>query len=101
MKRTNVAVDEDLLKEARQVLGERTYAATITRALEDTVRKSRFRQALDAFQREAGKGDFFWPGYLEEIRPNADAAIDSKKRISANETRAPRDRKRSTVRGSR
>jgi hypothetical protein len=71
MKRTNVVVDEVLLENARRAIGERTYSATITAALEEVVRKDRLKKALDAFQQEAGKGDFFWPGYLQEIRPDA------------------------------
>ncbi|MFP5245878.1 MAG: type II toxin-antitoxin system VapB family antitoxin [Thermoanaerobaculia bacterium] len=96
MKRTNVILDEKLLDDARRVTGERTYSATITNALRRVVRQEEFRRALDEFQREAAKGDFFWPGYLEEIRPNAYSVLEEKekKRVSAHEKRAPQKKSR-------
>jgi hypothetical protein len=89
MKRTNVVLDEKLLEKARRVSGERTYTAAITKALEDYVKKSDFWEAYQRFEDEAAKGDFFWPGYLEEIAPNA-YSLQKPKRASAHEKRAPR-----------
>lgn len=90
MKRTNVVLDEELLETARRVTGERTYSGTITKALEAIVKQDRLQRALDEFQREAAKGGFFTPGYLEEIRPNAYSIEKRRERISADEKRVPR-----------
>jgi len=92
MKRTNVIVDEELLEKARVALGEKTYSGAISKALERVVKQRDFWAALDRFQEEAAKGDFFWPGYLEEIRPNAYSL--KKERVSAHEKRAPEVKKR-------
>ena len=43
MKRTNVVLDEELLEEAVRVSGERTYARTIERALQEMVRRAKVR----------------------------------------------------------
>jgi hypothetical protein len=95
MKRTNVVLDEELLEKARRVSGERTYTAAITKALEEYVKQRDFWEAYQRFEDEAAKGDFFWPGYLEEIAPNAyTLRADKKKRISAHEQRAPRKKSR-------
>ncbi len=91
MKRTNVVLDEELLEKARRVSGERTYTAAITKALQEYVKKHDFWEAYRRFEAEAAKGDFFWPGYLEEIAPNAySLQADKKKRISAHDQRSPR-----------
>jgi hypothetical protein len=66
-----VTVNEQLLEDARTATGEKTNIATVRKALEEIVRIARLRIALHEFQKEAAKGDFFWPNYLEEIRPNA------------------------------
>jgi len=95
----NVMMNEQLLEKARQAAGEKTYSATITKALEEFVRRHDFTSALRAFQAEVSKGNFFWPGYLDEIRPNNSFAKARKRKISANEVRAPRSR--SGSRGSR
>lgn len=97
MKRTNVIVDEELLETARRVTGERTYSATITKALQEVVRVERLRHALDRYQTEVSKGGFFWPGYLEETRPNA-YSTRAKRRLSADEKRIPRKTTRRAAR---
>jgi hypothetical protein len=71
MKRTNVVLDEKLLENARRVTGEKTYSATITKALEKVVKQARFRQTLAEFEREAAKGGFFHPDYLAEKNANS------------------------------
>lgn len=98
MKRTNVILDEKLLEEARRDLGEKTYSATITKALESVVRRRRFWEAYDRFEKMAHEGDFFWPNYLDEIRPKGRMVPAEKKRMSAHEKRAPR--RKSTRRGT-
>jgi hypothetical protein len=102
MKRTNVILDEKLLEEARRDLGERTYSATITKALEQVVKRKRFWEAYDRFEKMAHEGDFFWPNYLEEIRPPGrmlKLQQQKKPRAAAHEKRAPR--KKSNRRASR
>ena len=100
MKRTNVVLDEALLEKARRASGERTYTAAITKALTEYVKKHDFWEAYRRFEEEAAKGDFFWPGYLEELRPNAYSVLATKKkRVSAYEKRAPRTK--SARRGTR
>jgi len=100
MKRTNVILDEELLEKARRVSGEKTYSATINKALEGMVKRNDFREALKRFQDLAAEGDFFWPGYLEEIRPNAYVVQEQKdKRVSAHEKRV--SKKKVVRRGAR
>ena len=62
MKRTNVALDEQLLEEAVRVSGERTYARTIERALEEMVRRAKAR----GIEQLAGSG--LWIGDLSAMR---------------------------------
>jgi Arc/MetJ family transcription regulator len=68
MKRTNVVLDEDLLEEAVRLSGERTYARTIERALQEMVRRAK-AQGLDQL---AGSG--LWMGSLSQMRHDAPAA---------------------------
>lgn len=67
MKRTNVVLDEELLERARQVTGERTYSAVVTKGLEELVRVAELKRAIQAMR---DTKDFFFPGYPEMIRPN-------------------------------
>ena len=62
MKRTNVVLDEQLLEEAVRVSGERTYARTIERALEEMVRRAK-AHGIDQL---AGSG--LWVGDLAAMR---------------------------------
>lgn len=62
MKRTNVVLDEKLLEAAVRLSGEKTYSATITRALEEFVRRARARKILDL----RGSGEWF--GRLQTMR---------------------------------
>lgn len=62
MKRTNVVLDEDLLEEAVRVSGERTYARTIERALQEMVRRAQ----AHGIQQLAGSG--LWVGKLADMR---------------------------------
>ena len=65
MKRTNVVLDEQLLEEAVRVSGERTYARTIERALEEMIRRAKVR----GLEQLAGAGS--WTGTLSEMRGDA------------------------------
>ena len=71
MKRTNVVLDEELLERARRVSGERTYSGTITKALEEFVRKREFWEAYRRFEEAAAKGDFFDEDYVAERFPDS------------------------------
>jgi Arc/MetJ family transcription regulator len=62
MKRTNLVLDEKLLEEATRVTGEKTYSATVNRALEELLKRSRARQILGL----AGSGA--WTGDLAAMR---------------------------------
>lgn len=96
MKRTNVVLDEELLEKARRVSGEKTYSATITKALEEIVKRDRFREALKRFQDAANQGGMFVPGHLEDVRPPEYSMdyVPPKRRGSADEVRAPRSKSR-------
>lgn len=90
MKRISVTVDEKLLKQTREATGEKTNSAAIMKVLEDAARRRRFWEKYDAWEKEVKKGDYFWPDYLEEIRPNAvGPETAGAKRLSAHEARAP------------
>ena len=62
MKRTNLVLDERLLQEATRVTGEKTYSATVNRALDELLKRARARQILDL----AGSGA--WTGDLGTMR---------------------------------
>jgi hypothetical protein len=62
MKRTNVVLDEQLLEEAVRVSGERTYARTIERALQEMVQRMKARGIAQL----AGSG--LWVGDLSTMR---------------------------------
>lgn len=62
MKRTNLVLDERLLDEATRVSGERTYSATVNRALEDFVKRARARRIHEL------RGSGLWQGDLAEMR---------------------------------
>ena len=64
MKRTNVILDEQLLKDAVELTGEKTYSAAINRALDEMVRKLKVKRGIERFQQYE---DPFWPGYAEEL----------------------------------
>ena len=62
MKRTNLVLDGDILDEARQTLGAKTYSETVNKALTELVRRHRARSIVEFF----GKG--LWKGDLAEMR---------------------------------
>jgi Arc/MetJ family transcription regulator len=47
MKRTNLVLTGELLDEARRLSGERTYSATVERALRELVRRARAGRILE------------------------------------------------------
>lgn len=62
MKRTNLVLDAELLDTARQMLGARTYSATVNEALAELVRIRRIRELPQFF------GSGIWKGELAEMR---------------------------------
>ena len=62
MKRTNLVLDETLLEEATRLSGEKTYSATVQRALRDLVARARARRILDL------RGSGLWEGDLGAMR---------------------------------
>ena len=73
MKRTNLVLDEQLLKEATRLAGGRTYSGTVNLALHDFVRRARARRILDL----AGSGQ--WEGDLSAMRADAPRSRKSKR----------------------
>ena len=62
MKRTNLVLDEGLLKTATRLLGEKTYSAAVNRALEETIKLIKLRNLQEFF------GSGVWEGNLSEMR---------------------------------
>lgn len=60
--RTNIEIDETLMREAMEATGLTTKKATVEEALKTIVRDHRLRQALDSLR---GIG---WEGDLDEMR---------------------------------
>lgn len=73
MKRTNLVLDEHVLEEAVRVSGERTYSATVDRALQDFVRRARARSILTL----GGRG--LWQGTLSVVRNDRPATKRSRR----------------------
>jgi Arc/MetJ family transcription regulator len=67
MRRTNVILDEGLLEEALRRSGEKTYSATINRALQELVRRLTFEEGMKILS-----GSNAWEGNLEEMRRGRD-----------------------------
>jgi Arc/MetJ family transcription regulator len=65
--RTNIEIDDELLKTAMRVTGKATKRATVEEALRRTVQMSRQREAFEALR---GMG---WEGDLDEMRTDRGA----------------------------
>lgn len=74
MKRTNLVLNEELLEEAVRLSGERTYSATVDRALAEFVRRIKARQILEL----GGSG--LWEGDLATMREDSPRATAMKGR---------------------
>ena len=77
MKRTNLVIREELLKEAVRLSGERTYSRAVERALEDFVRRIKARRILEL----AGSG--LWEGELSTMRQDRPSRKESVTRRAA------------------
>ena len=84
MKRTNVVLDEQLLEEAVRVSGERTYARTIERALQEMVRRAKVK----GLEQLAGSG--LWVGDVSAMRGDTAVARESRGVYRPRKPRAPR-----------
>ena len=84
MKRTTLMLNEELLEEAVQLSGERTYSRTVERALTDLVRRARAGQILNL----AGSGA--WEGDLAAMRGDSVAEPRGVYRTRKRPRRAPR-----------
>jgi len=62
MKRTNVVLDTDLLEEAARLSGEKTWSATIQRALAEFVRRAKAGKIFEL------RGSGLWEGDLAAMR---------------------------------
>jgi Arc/MetJ family transcription regulator len=65
MKRTNLVLREDLLREAVALSGEKTYSRAVEVALEDFVRRAKARRILEL------RGSGAWGGDLAAMRRDA------------------------------
>ena len=65
MKRTNLVLPEDLLREVVQISGEKTYSGAVIMALQEFVRRAKARQILKL------RGTGAWEGDLGEMRGDA------------------------------
>ena len=84
MKRTNVVLDEELLEQAVRLSGERTYARTIERALQDMVNRAKVR----GIEQLVGSG--LWAGSLSDMRGDAPVARERRGIYRARKRRAAR-----------
>jgi hypothetical protein len=73
MKRTNLVLDEQLLKSATQVLGEKTYSATVNRALAEALRHHKIQNLSNFF------GSGLWEGDLSSMREDRPTRARAKK----------------------
>jgi Arc/MetJ family transcription regulator len=68
MKRTNLVLDEELLKKVTHVLGVKTYSAAVNLSLAETLRVKKVQELPNFF----GKG--LWEGDLSEMREDRPSA---------------------------
>lgn len=57
MKRTNLVLDADLLREAKRVLGAKTYSAAVDEALAEVLRLRKLQDLPRSFGRRLWQGD--------------------------------------------
>lgn len=62
MKRTNLVLDEELLKTATRLLGAKTYSAAVNQALKETIRSVKAKGISEFI------GSNLWEGNLSEMR---------------------------------
>lgn len=84
MKRTNLVLDPRLLEEAVRLSGERTYSGTVSRALEDFIRRARAGRILELV------GSGAWDGDLLAMRGDSQVHEKSPAWGRARRSRRPR-----------
>ena len=57
MKRTNLVLNEELLKTATRLLGAKTYSEAVNRSLEDSIRNVKARGILGFIGKDVWQGD--------------------------------------------
>jgi Arc/MetJ family transcription regulator len=62
MKRTSLMLDEEALEEAHRLSGDKTYSATVNRALKELVRRAKAGRILEL------RGSGAWSGDLARMR---------------------------------
>jgi Arc/MetJ family transcription regulator len=67
MKRTNLVLDEGLLREATRVLGAKTYSAAVNQAMEEVIRIRKVQSLPEFF------GQGLWQGDLTQMREDKTA----------------------------
>jgi Arc/MetJ family transcription regulator len=85
MKRTNLVLDENLLKEATREMGLKTYSATVNAILKEFVREKSVEKLADFV------GKVKWIGDLSEMREDRPRKRPTKgiaKRASARSKRS-------------
>lgn len=80
MKRTNLVLDEHLLIEATRLLGEKTYSATVNRALRDAIQLHRMKGITHFFGTDVWEGDLSKMRKDTLLRPLKSAKKTNKKR---------------------
>ena len=68
MRRTNVVIDDDLLRQVFELTNIKTKREAVDRGLRELIRQAAMNQLLDM----EGKVEF-WPGYPEELRTERDS----------------------------
>lgn len=91
MKRTNIVVNDALLDEAVRLSGERTYARTIERALEEMVRRLKARAVFELAGSGAWSGDI---GAMRSDAPQSFPAIRNAGEMAHERTGVYRPRQR-------
>lgn len=67
MKRKNLVLDEQLLAQATEVLGAKTYSAAVNKALEEVIRVRKIQSLSQFF------GSGIWEGDLSRMREDRPA----------------------------
>jgi hypothetical protein len=62
MKRTNLVLNEAILKEATRILGAKTYSSAVNQAMEEVIRIRKIQSLPQFF----GRG--LWEGNLSQMR---------------------------------
>ncbi len=67
MKRTNLVLNEALLKQATRLLEAKTYSEAVNKALEESIRLAQIREITQFI------GQNIWSGDIHEMRGDAPA----------------------------